>query len=206
MSDVQKTFEQIWQENYWRSKESVSGPGSTLLQTTRVREFLPYILRGLGIQSMLNIPCGDLQWFHLMLYQSHWTVPSVLHADIVPGIIEKNRQLYPDQRFEILDICSSFLPKAEVVFVRDCLGHLSNQHVQQALENITASGSTYLMATHFPDGKWRTDVDIEDGGWRPINLAVQFGLGDPILSLNEGLMVADGAYKDKALGLWRMNP
>jgi hypothetical protein len=41
------------------------------------------------------------------------------------------------------------LPIADLVFVRDCLGHLSDANVLKVVKNIQESGSKYLLATSF---------------------------------------------------------
>lgn len=45
--------------NYWADDQSVSGPGSTELETQFVREALPRILQEQGIASLLDAPCSD---------------------------------------------------------------------------------------------------------------------------------------------------
>src|ERR1700683_3686127 len=57
-----RRFSAIYATNYWRNGESRSGLGSSLAQTEAVRAALPTLCRDLGISSMLDIPCGDLNW------------------------------------------------------------------------------------------------------------------------------------------------
>jgi SAM-dependent methyltransferase len=195
-------FTKIYQQNGWTSKESVSGPGSTLHQTSNIRLELPILLNNYSVQSVLDIPCGDFNWWPHTTFISDFTY---IGADIVPELVTQNQKRFPKGDFRVLDIINDKLPKVDMIFTRDCLGHLSNANVEKALANIKASGSKYLMATSFFNPHWKTDADIPDGGWRPINLAVQFKLGEPILYIDEKLYEAEGAYRDKSLGLWRIN-
>src|SRR5579885_1138281 len=55
-------FSEIYRSNQWGASESVSGLGSELSATERVREELPKIVREFGVRSMLDIPCGDFHW------------------------------------------------------------------------------------------------------------------------------------------------
>jgi hypothetical protein len=51
---------------------------------------------------------------------------------------------------------------------RDRLDHLSLADVRKAQTNIVGSGSTYLLATTYPDHD--SNHDIRSGEWRPLNL------------------------------------
>ena len=74
----------------------------------------------------------------------------------------------------------------------------------RALRNICDSGSTYLMTTSFP-GR-RKNEDIVTGQWRPLNLEVApVAFPAPLRIVNEGCTEGDGAFRDKSLGLWRVD-
>lgn len=201
-NDITQIFSDIYHTNHWRDNQSLSGPGSNLEATNFIRKQIPIVLSKLDVHSVLDIPCGDYHWWSKMSLSPDITY---IGADIVPEIVSNNRTQYPEIDFQVMDIITDDLPDVDLVFCRDCLGHLSNIHVSMALNNIRASGSFYLLATHFPDPKWSTSLDITDGYWRPINLDKQFGLGKPILTISEQLTIRNGAYKDKCLALWRLN-
>ncbi|MEA3444084.1 MAG: class I SAM-dependent methyltransferase [Bacteroidota bacterium] len=192
-------FSLIYARNLWGNDESVSGPGSTLHATNKIRDTLPRLFNRLEIKSILDIPCGDFNWMkHIALGNIHY-----LGADIVPELIEKNQQLYrtKNRDFITLDIITDKLPKVDIVFCRDCLVHLKNQDVIKALSNIKNSGTTYLLTTQFPDHK--TNSELSTDYWRPINLEEKpFSLPPPILSILEGHY--EPGYADKSLGLWKI--
>ena len=58
----QDRFTLIYERNAWGSKESASGSGSTLVMTESIRTSLPIIFNKYGIESMLDVPCGDFNW------------------------------------------------------------------------------------------------------------------------------------------------
>lgn len=199
---VKDVFTEIYNGKKWPSKESVSGRGSDLDQTSIIRLAIPKLLNNYSVQSLLDIPCGDMNWWpHITGIERL----DYMGADIVEAIINDNKIRFPQLRFGVLDIINDDLPKVDLIFTRDCLGHFSNANVEKALANIKRSGSKYLLATTFYNPHWKIDVDIEDGGWRPINLIQQFGMGWPLELINEKLRAANGAYADKSLGLWRIN-
>lgn len=198
---LDQRFARIFATNLWTS-HSVSGLGSELEATGRLRAQLPGLLDALGARSLLDLPCGDFGWLS--------TVPlgvEYIGGDIVGDLVARNEREYggpgTGRRFLRLDLTRDPLPRADVVLCRDCLVHLSFDHIRRALENLRASGSTWLLTTTFVDHE--ENVDIEDGDWRMLNLTrPPFDLPAPEVVLIEGCAEGDGAYDDKALGLWRI--
>ena len=43
INSLSKKFELIYKSNYWNSKESISGPGSTLIYTENIRNELLFL-------------------------------------------------------------------------------------------------------------------------------------------------------------------
>lgn len=193
MKDV---FSHHYQTNYWADDESVSGHGSTIAATKALRLALPPLMEWYEIKSVLDIPCGDMNWAPKVKW------PEYIGADIVPELIERNKSNYPDVRFLTLDITKDPLPPVDLILCRDLLGHFSNLDVKRALTNIKNSGAKYLLATTFPGHE--NSGNIETGQWRPINLASFFGLPDPVEYINENCTDGGGAFADKSMGLWRL--
>lgn len=199
--ELRERFARIFEVNLWGSAETVSGTGSALAQTRAVRSQLPVLLRHLRVTTLLDLPCGDFGWMHATDLDGI----EYIGADIVPELIARNRREYAAdaRRFEVLDLTADPLPAVDLVLCRDCLVHLSNLHIAQALENVRASGSTWLLTTTFPCHDQEGDLD--DGDWRPLNLErPPFALPPPLALLNEGCSEHDGAFADKSLGLWRI--
>lgn len=195
MRDV---FQKIYDENLWQSEESVSGTGSTMEQTAEVRRFLPHLLEAFDVRTLLDIPCGDLNW----ISKIDLGIEQYIGADIVPQLIAGNRTKYPNEDiFKVLDITTDDLPQVDMVLVRDLLGHFSRADVRLALKNLKRSRSRYLLTTTFPSEK--TEGDIKTGQWHPINLASMYGMPDPIAFWPEiNVKFKDGHESIKGLGLW----
>jgi len=192
-------FERIVRTNLWGA-DSRSGLGSELSATARLREALPSFLRRHQVQSVLDVPCGDFGWLSATDLGISYT-----GADIVPALVDDNERRYggPDsgRRFLTLDLTKDPLPHADLVLCRDCLVHLSFENINRALDNIRASGARYLLTTTFLEHD--ANADIDDGDWRMLNLeCAPFNLSPPIDVLVEDCREGDGAYADKALGLW----
>lgn len=196
-----KKFTTIYRENRWKDTDSRSGPGSNLAQTAAIREAIPLLVQGLRCQSLLDIPCGDFHW----MSEIEWDI-EYIGADIVAGLIQENQRMYgrANRNFIQLNIISDQLPQVDLIFCRDCLVHLSNAHILDTIKNIKSSGSTYLLTTTFTNRS--SNDNIETGDWRPINLQrPPFNFPPPLQLIDEKCTEANGAFSDKALGLWRMN-
>ncbi len=196
MQNLIQRFNDIYEKNLWGSQESVSGSGSELSSTKKLREELPFLFAKYNIKSMLDIPCGDFNW----MKEVDLSNVDYIGADIVPTIIDINKSKYPNFKFEVMDITTSSLPKVDLIFVRDCLGHLSDQNVLKAIENIKASGSKYLLTTSFT--KWNYNSNIEDGGWRCINLLIHPFKLKPQYLINEDCKEGYPYYNDKCMILF----
>ena len=177
-------FKNIYVKDKWQRKrkikESVSGPGSFLKNTINIRKELPILLERFNIKTMLDIPCGDLNWISKILPFKNTTY---IGADIVEDLIKKNKIKYPKYDFYTLDLVSDELPKVDLIMCRDILVHLSFENIALALENIRKSGIKYLLATSF---SVKENKDIRNGQWRAINLKkFPFKLGKPIYKIIE---------------------
>jgi hypothetical protein len=195
-------FRRIHETNLWGSDESRSGLGSALETTATLRSRLPAFLARHGARSLLDVPCGDFGWLS--------TVPldlDYIGADIVDTVVASNATKYGGpgtrRRFERRDLTMDSLPAADIVLCRDCLVHLSFANVFRTFANLRRSGSSYLLTTTFLEHD--ANQDVEDGDWRVLNLRqAPFHLPEPDDVLVEGCTESDGAYADKALGLWRI--
>lgn len=198
---LRETFRHIFRTGHWRSEE-LSGTGASLSQTAAIAQELPGLLHELGVDVMLDLPCGDFAWMRHL----HLPVSKYIGADIVPELVDANQQRYGDERrsFMVLDLTADPLPPAELLFCRDCLVHLSFEDIGKALGNIRRSGIIYLLTTTFPD--CAENEDITTGDWRLINLErPPFSFPAPLRLIDEQCTEGSGRYRDKSLGLWRVS-
>lgn len=141
-------FARFYETNYWCDPESRSGPGSRRDsgQVHAAIEALTMVVCEHDVRSIADIPCGDFNWMPLFL--EAW--PSVAYRgfDIVPAAVADNRARHPGRRFDVLDITREVPPRADLIFCKDLLNHLSHDHVRAALGNMRRSGSTFLLASN----------------------------------------------------------
>lgn len=194
-------FSGYFKNNKWGDPDSRSGKGSNLDSTAELRPQLENLIKELGATSFLDVPCGDYFWMQ------HVDMAGVdyVGGDIVPAMIDQNQAAYAKDgvRFEVIDLIQGPVPPADIIFVRDCLVHLSNAHVMDALRNIHASGGTYLLTTVFVNVT--ENEDISTGQWRELDVRkAPFNLPEPVRFLDEGASDMRGQRAGKMLGLWEI--
>jgi hypothetical protein len=173
--DREHVFLKVYENNYWDGVCSISGPGSSLESTQAVREALPNLLAKLGARSILDIPCGDVQWM-------------------------KDVPLGERGEFFHLDLLRDRLPSADVIFCRDCLVHLSFREIQLALHNIKMASPKHFITTTFPYHK--ANADTVTPYWRALNMQLSpFNLPQPI-HLIKDFSDVQGNDQGKYLGVW----
>ena len=194
---VRERFTEIWRNNAWGSRETRSGPGSTLEQTTQVRVALAQVMSDLGIRRLVDAGCGDMNW----MQQISVDLELYLGFDVVAEAVEELRRKFVSRKnhfFNTADICVDVLPRADAILCRDVLGHLSAPMVLQALSCFKRSGARYFIATTFDRG---SNPPTRVGAWIPIDLcAAPFNLPPPLLRVEE-----TAGKSGKSLGVWAMN-
>ncbi len=176
---VEKVFSDIYKTKYWNSKESVSGTGSTLARTKKMREDLQFVIEKYNIKALLDIPCGDFNWMKEVISKESNLKYS--GCDIVAELINENEKKYATNniKFEVKNLISDPIEKFDLIFCRDCLVHFSDADIFNSLKNIKRSNSTYFLVTSFLDVP--ENYNITTGQWHPIDLRKHpFNLDKPI--------------------------
>lgn len=189
MKDV---FASIYEHRRWGGSESRSGPGSSLRQTEAIRRAIPELVRRYRVTTLLDVPCGDWNWMSQVDLDCQY-----VGGDIVDTIIRANRARYPGVDFRVMDLTES-VPAADLVLSRDCLVHLPFEWVHRAISVLRASGSGFVLMTHFPLIGENADLGTI-GDWRPLNFRL------PPFNLPPPLEVVEEGFWAKTLALWRVS-
>lgn len=171
---LEQKFTNIYANQSWvpaghSNYESLSGEGSTLAYTENLRKELPKLFDQFNIKSVLDAPCGDLNWMQLVIKDR----PDLIYTggDIVKSLVAAHTEKFKDNanvNFVNLDITTDQLPTADLMICRDCLFHLSSEHIKMFFKNFVRSDIKYLLTTSHTIN--HTEGDIESGGYRSLNL------------------------------------
>ncbi len=194
-----KKFENIYKGNLWGGRQSRSGSGSDLEETVNVAEGIVDFIKENKVMSVLDIPCGDMNWMKGVLHQLNEEV-SYIGADIVKEAVDENIDKFKSWKgcevsFEVMDLTADSLPKVDLIIVRDCLGHLSDENILKAMKNIYKADPKFLAATHWPTaGK----SIVSDAGWMPINMRYYIEI-----SKLQFIESVDEYFEGKKLAFWK---
>jgi SAM-dependent methyltransferase len=180
----------------WGQGESVSGPGSSLEATQRVRVGLEDVFRQYQVRTFIDLPCGDFHWMKTVDLSGL----DYFGIDIVRELVEENTRKFGTDhvRFLCADLLKDRLQAVDLVLCRDCLVHYPSKLILRAVRNLRASGSRLLLTTTFPPLPENRELETP-GLFRQINLQkAPFDFPEPMLLIEEGM--ANG----KSLGLWRL--
>jgi hypothetical protein len=197
---LDEIFNFIYQNKKWGAKESISGNGSSLEQTATISRELPKILHKYGIQSMLDLPCGDFHWMqHVDLQGINY-----IGADIVEKIVDNNNLLYQatNRRFLKADIIKDELPKVDLILCRDFFVHFSDDLIFKSIENLRNQGFKYLLTASFI--KKKSNQDIKIGDWRPLNVEIAPFNWKIVDYINENCTEGGIDFSDKCLVLVKL--
>lgn len=140
-------FDLVCHDNPWGSGETVSGPGSErasgcVLHVTRLLD--PWI-DALGVRSMADIGCGDLNW--QADYLSRRPELDYTGYDVSPAVLALNRQRHPSIKTLALDISRAAPGPCDLILCKDVLNLLEEADVHRALANLVRSDARWLLIT-----------------------------------------------------------
>ena len=205
MINNKEVFNKIFEQKGFGSKYH-SGEGANVEQTKKIIVELPILFNKYNIKSLLDAPCGDFNYMQFV-YKS---VGFYTGADISDKLIERNKKLFPEVNFKIMDIKNDKLPDVDCLLCRDIFVHMHYDDIKKSIINIKKSKIKYLLTTTFPEtGKIRapnkilTQINTASLFWQPLNLQQSpLNFPKPLTIINENCTEENGIYKDKSLGLW----
>jgi len=155
--------------------ESLSGPGSFLANTTEIVSFINFILPKYEIRTILDLGCGDWNWFKKV------NLTNVRYEgwDCDNDMILKNKSY--GHNFYVKDIVTEDYPLVDLIICRDVLFHLPKSMGNTVIKKIKDS-SKFFLSTTFNNVSENTDINnyanIKNWGYYPINLNIEpFNLG-----------------------------
>ncbi|WP_392535289.1 hypothetical protein [Nostoc sp. C117] len=196
-----EVFNDIYYRNRWGDRESISGRGSNLQQTSVIIKKIPVLLEKLNVKTILDAPCGDFYW----LKEAQLNIDKYIGCDIVADLITDNQRRYANEAREFinLDLAIDPLPEVDLIFCRDCLVHLSFKDAIAVIKNFKKSNSTYILTTIYPGIP--ENKDIVTGDWRAIDLQLPPYNFPDMLEIIDEETTERKDYPQKSLGLWKLS-
>jgi hypothetical protein len=193
-SDAAETFRAIYSGGVWvhgAKQESLSGIGSEVEATHGLVEGIEALMMYLGCNSLVDVGCGDWNWFRRSRIGFKYT-----GVDIVPEVIERNSiHEGPGIQFAVCNAIVQPLPVADLAFCREVLFHLSLADARQVILNI-AHSAKFMCATTDVDILFNSDIPT--GDFRAINLMRRpFSLPAPVC-----LIPDQGHRSARYLAVW----
>jgi|TARA_R110000787_G_scaffold336_8_gene1249 hypothetical protein len=186
MQDYTQGALDFYNRNKREDLESLSGNTSSLLQTYHLRENMKTILA--DVNSVADCPCGDWNWMRSVKLDGI----DYTGYDILPDVINSNKERFPKYNFELFDAVTEVLPKVDLIICKDFLNHLHDAVIEQVIENFKKSKSTYLLATYYIKSIINNMGD--NWGWKELDPS-KYGLNEPINVFMDTPKRSHGLYK-----------
>jgi hypothetical protein len=211
MTELKNVFSNIYENWGFGGSESRSGPGSSLEETETIRKEIRILVKERGIKTVVDIPCGDFNWMKEIVYGFE----KYTGGDIVPAIIKDN-QKYANQLINFIEFDltgDEEIPEADLLIIRDVIGHLPLEKGKKIIENILKSKCKYLLSTTWYNlndkdyYKMHDNAGVTPGRFYPVCLLSEpFNLPQPELYLEEIPVVEhyDTGVR-KGLGFWDLD-
>ena len=164
--DPETVFNAVYAANYWGSTESKSGGGS---ERTAAAAYVPQLvaaIKELGIRSLFDAPCGDLNWMSAVIDRTN---VQYIGGDVAEEAVSIARARRPDLDIRRFDICTDDFPDADLWHCRDTLFHLSFADIHRALAQARSSSIEYAAITT-NRAKFLENLDVATGGIRLLDL------------------------------------
>jgi len=130
--DATQVFSNIYENGIWGRKSGTdffSGGGShdPILVEPYVKAVISFLSSLSPKPSVVDLGCGDFN----IGSQIRPFCSKYIACDVVPALIDHNRKKFSDHDidFRCLNAASDDLPEGDIVFLRQVLQHLSNDHI-----------------------------------------------------------------------------
>lgn len=156
-------FDEIYRRNLWNGTDSLSGPGSSFFSTNHLAMWLQNWTQANEISSFLDIGCGDGVWMP--------DLPGYTGVDVSEEAIKVALKHHPERNYLHAPIGAALPSGHQVVFMRDCLQHLSQEEAFDLLERIDDVEPEWFFTNTYVNG---CNVSIKSGiGSYRLNLLLE---------------------------------
>lgn len=191
-------FDDIYRQNVWHGKESLSGPGSGTASTTYISQRITDLVVRFRIHSVIDIGCGDGFWMP--------DLPGYIGIDVSETAVALSQKRHPDRLYLHGEFVDMDL-RADLIIIRDVIQHLP-LHTAVTLVKGAYERCQWLFASTYDSGKNEGITPQQlAAGWAYDNdlTASPFDLPQPVMKLPDGAGWDDPQQvrdPHKFLGVW----
>jgi hypothetical protein len=144
-------FDKVYTSNRWGKAGKGSGVGSTIEATENIRCFIDNFIIDNKIQSILDLSCGRMNWWPLVL-DKHPNV-KFMGYDVSSYVIGENKKEFKGMKNWSFDVRNAAddkpYPKCDLLICRHTLQHLSITDSIKITQKSMNSDATYIgFTTH----------------------------------------------------------
>jgi SAM-dependent methyltransferase len=202
MSTNFKNAEKFIQRKRNEGYESLCGPGSHLLNAKETIIFINNFLTNYNIKSMLDLGCGDWNWFKNIelndIKYEGW--------DACDTMISDNRTKFGRHNIQFFkkDIISENYNTTDAIICRDVLFHLTVNNALTVIEKVKKS-CKYFITTSFNDVSENIGIGSKGWGFYRINTNIKpFNLQNHLLDSIVEPLNRHGGYT-RSINLYEFN-
>ena len=151
--------------------ESLSGPGSHLLNAKETIDLVNNTIKKYEIQSILDLGCGDFNW----LKETDLGNVKYEGWDACSKMIKDNNKKYKNNniKFFTKDIVLENYPNVDLIICRDVLFHMKKSISKKIINNIKGK-CKYFISTSFKNVNENSGINESlNWGFYPINLDIE---------------------------------
>lgn len=156
-------FGQAYADGRWGAGLG-SGTGSQPFGAQPWINWLSVYLRRHRIGSVTDLGCGDGRLYDMV----NWRGAAYHGVDVVPAVIDANRQARPHATWTCGDIVECDLPAASLAIAKDVLQHLPNADITVMAGRLAVYPRVLLVNSA---AGVNVNQDIEAGGFRSLELS-----------------------------------
>lgn len=145
-TNLTEKFSYIYKTQLWSAEGKGSGPGSSMVQTVEIREQLPIIVKKYNLHSMLDCPCGAMNWMPFVLKEIEKFRSNFIYTgiDIVPEVITQIKREFLQHSnwdFAVGDMTSGDfeIKPYDLILSRDVFFHLPYDKIKCAVNTFSNS-------------------------------------------------------------------
>lgn len=163
MVGLAQVFDSIYRQNVWGREGNGSGPGSSRKNTAGVRKIIHTIISWLGVQSIIDAPCGSREWQIPLVDEIRIYSPSFVYLGLDISSEALSRNPHSNLATQMHDLVTDPLPSGyDIVLSRDALQHNTQHDVFKILCHFAQSDARYFLIGSYPNSTENKNISSGD--------------------------------------------